>query len=107
MRKIYVDIGYDKGRIKGYVLDLSIGGMNVASPKRLNKNCVIDIFIKGKILPQMKGKIVSAVYVRQRKYRLGIKFIPPHEESALCRFMRKIEYRKAVRLNFAKIWKRG
>lgn len=110
MRKIYVDIGYNKGRIKGYVLDLSIGGMNVASPKRLNKNSVIDILVKNNILPQMKGKIVSAGYFRQRKsykYRLGIKFISMQREAALVRFMQKIEYRKAVRLNFIPTWKQG
>ncbi len=110
MRKIYVDIGYNKSKIKGYVLDLSMGGMNVASPVKLDKNCIIDICVKDKILPQMKGKVVSAVYVRQRrayKYRLGIKFIPLREAAALSRLMHKLEHRKAVRLTLLKTWKQG
>ena len=45
MKKLYLEIKYNKdGVVKGYLLDLSYGGMSIACSKLINKNTMIAHF---------------------------------------------------------------
>jgi len=104
MEKFYLEIKYGKDNTaKGYILDLSRGGMAMACPRIINHNTIVEIKIRKNNLAPLKGKIVSVVS-RQSKtygYRLGIKFIPViRKKEKLAEFIRgEAENRKKVRLN--------
>jgi hypothetical protein len=103
MKKIYLELKYGKDNvIKGYILDLSRGGMAVACSKTINRNKIVEIKTKQNKLASFRGKIISIAY-RQSKtygYRLGIKFIPIiMKQDKLAEFLRGAEQRKELRLN--------
>lgn len=103
MRKIYLVIRYGKGKqVKGYILDIGMGGMSVASSKRIAKNTIIEIITKNNILPSLKGRNISIVDMKKKayRYRLGVRFISQEKEKkeSIHRFIHRMEHRKAVRL---------
>lgn len=103
MAKLYLEIKYGKDNTaKGYVLDLSRGGMAIACSRIINNKTIVDIKIKKNHLAPLRGRIISVV-ARQSKtygYRLGIKFIPlVRNREDLVELISKAENRKKVRLN--------
>lgn len=104
MEKLYLEIKYGKDNgAKGYILDLSRGGMAIACPRIINNNTIVEIKIKKNNLAPLRGRIISVV-CRQSKtygYRLGVKLIPViMKKKKLAEFIRGgVENRKKVRLN--------
>lgn len=103
MEKFYLEIKYGKDNgAKGYILDLSRGGMAIACSRIINNNTIVEIKIKKNHLAPLRGRIISVV-CRQSKtygYKLGIKFIPVIKKmEKLAEFIRGAENRKKVRLN--------
>lgn len=103
MEKLYLEIKYGKDNTaKGYILDLSRGGMAIACSRIINNNTIVEIKIKKNNLAPLRGKIISVV-CRQSKtygYKLGIKFISViKKKGKLEEFIRGAENREKVRLN--------
>jgi PilZ domain len=103
MKRIYLELKYGKDNvIRGYILDLSRGGMAIACSKSINYKKIVEIEVKQNKLVFFRGKIISIV-CRQSKtygYRLGIKFIPMiMKKGKLAEFIRGAEQRKEFRLN--------
>ena len=103
MKKFYLELndGKDDG-IKGYMLDLSRGGMAIACSRMPDKDSIIQIKIKNDPLTVLKAKIIS-VSSREDKiyaYRLGLKFTAVlRKTDKLGRFIGQSEKRKKVRLS--------
>lgn len=103
MEKLYLEIKYGKDNIaKGYILDLSRGGMAVACSRIIENNAMVEIRIKKNSFAPLRGKIISGAG-RQSKtygYRLGIKFVfAIKDREKLAEFISGAENRKKVRLN--------
>jgi c-di-GMP-binding flagellar brake protein YcgR len=102
-KKIYLTIRYGKDKkAKGYVLDISKGGIGIASSERVAKNAPVEIIIRKKPSFCIKGRVIS-VNGRQKKdygYRLGIKFVLMSKIriQKIVRFILGIEKRKRSRL---------
>jgi c-di-GMP-binding flagellar brake protein YcgR len=103
MKKIYVKVkAEDKLTARGYILDISNGGMCVALNKRFSAGKEIEIAAEKRILPVLEGRIASVVSARRKlyKYRLGIEFTSREKEKRekVKRFIKKAEQRQIVRL---------
>lgn len=104
MKKIFLNIQYGKGKnAKGYILDISRGGIGIVSNQKIKADSLIGIVTEKKILPFLKGK-VAYITLRQDKdykFKLGVKFVPfkREDKNKLEKFMHKLEQRRAVRLS--------
>lgn len=105
MEKLHLEIKYNRGSIvKGYLLDLSYGGMSIACPKLINKGAMVDILNKSSRISPMRGKVVSVVSRDSIAYgyRLGVKFISAiKKENKLRKLIGGAEKRKKARLNLS------
>jgi len=103
MKKIYLTIRYAKSKkTKGYILDISKGGIGIASSERIAKNMLVEIITMQKPFYYMKGRVAS-VSDRHRdnyRYRLGVKFVlmDKIKIDKILRFILSIEKRKRLRL---------
>jgi len=108
MVKIYVRIAYAKSKkAGGYILDISRGGMCIASISKVPKNSRIIIMSKSDILCALKGKVVHVEKINNKKYgyKLGIKLLLLNKDNRryLEQFISAhiLEKRKVPRLSFA------
>jgi c-di-GMP-binding flagellar brake protein YcgR len=103
MKKLYLTISYGKyKKTRGYILDISKGGIGVASSEKIAKNTLVEIITIQKPFSCIKGRIVS-VSNRQRenyRYRLGVKFVLMNKIKIqkIVRFILGIEKRERSRL---------
>jgi c-di-GMP-binding flagellar brake protein YcgR len=94
MKKVYLTIRYGKDKkTKGYILDVSKGGIGIASSEKIAKNTPVEIITMQKPSSRIKGRVVSISDRHRNNYshRQGIKFV----------LMNKIEIRKIVRFIFS------
>lgn len=104
MKKIFLDIQYGRGKnAKGYILDISKGGIGLVCNKKIITNSLIGMKATEKILPDLKGKVAYIVLRQDKAYKfhLGVKFIPfnKKDKQKLEKFVHKVEQRKAVRFS--------
>ncbi len=82
---LHVDCSTENGKktIKCCTLDLSAGGMRLASDKDLEKGCIVfcSLVLEGKLF-SIKAKVVrsNAVYNKEYNYEIGIQFLGLNEK---------------------------
>jgi len=103
MKKVYLTIRYGKDKkAKGYILDISKGGIGVASSERIVKNSLIEIISKQHPIFYIKGRVVSVSerLKRNYRYRLGVKFVSMSKIKMhkIIQFILGIEKRERPRM---------
>jgi c-di-GMP-binding flagellar brake protein YcgR len=106
MKKIFLSLKSEQGKIiRGYLLDLSLSGMGVASAKEINAGSRIAISPRGMALPPLAGRVVASRKRKKQRYshRLGVRFEPLQgsAQRELEGFMARRERRSAGRLKLA------
>lgn len=104
MKKIYLTILYGKGKkAKGYLLDLSEGGVAVASSAKIKVNTTVEIITAKNYLPLSKGRVAYVVKRPNKNYGycMGIEFTFKDEKlvkrvSALLLSFEKRKCRRVI-----------